>query len=92
MLSSAMCVLISLRAATVRQAQQTFSIAFFILFIPLFLIPKLPETWRLKLVLFLSRLDYESLVILGVTMLIILNLVFISLSVSRFKRARLTFV
>ena len=37
-LSSALGVLVSLRASTVRQAQQTFSIAFFALFIPLFLI------------------------------------------------------
>lgn len=48
-LAAAVGVLVSLRAASVRQAQQTLSVAFLLLFIPLFLLPLLPEAVRLRL-------------------------------------------
>jgi ABC-2 type transport system permease protein len=91
-LSSALGILVSLRAATVRQAQQTFSIAFFVLFIPLFLVPMLPETWKIQMMIFLAGLNYEALAILVVMVLVVLNIVLISLAISKFKRARLIFV
>jgi ABC-2 type transport system permease protein len=90
-LSSALGVLVSLRASTVRQAQQTFSIAFFILFIPIFLIPLLPETWKIKMMSYLLGLNIEALIILIVFLLIVLNVTLISLSMARFKRAKMIF-
>lgn len=41
--------LISLRAATVRQAQQTSSAAFLLLFMPLMFVPSLPQQWHARL-------------------------------------------
>jgi len=93
-LSSALGVLVSLRASTVRQAQQTFSIAFFVLFIPLFLIPMLPETWRIKMLTVLSgiNINYQAILILVVALLVILNIAIISVAMARFRRTRLIFV
>src|SRR5687767_4048450 len=48
-LASGIGVLVSLHASTVRQAQQTVGMAFFIVFLPLFFIPMLPAAWRLAL-------------------------------------------
>jgi ABC-2 type transport system permease protein len=90
-LSSALGVLVSLRATTVRQAQQTFSIAFFILFIPLFLIPLLPEIWKIKMKSYLLGLNFEALIILIVFLLVVLNVALISLAMARFKRAKMIF-
>jgi ABC-2 type transport system permease protein len=90
-LSSALGVLVSLRASTVRQAQQTFSIAFFILFIPIFLIPLLPEIWKIKMMSYLLGLNIGALIILIVFLVIVLNVALISLSMARFKRAKMIF-
>jgi ABC-2 type transport system permease protein len=90
-LSSALGVLVSLRASTVRQAQQTFSIAFFILFIPLFLIPLLPEMWKIKMMSYLLGINFEALIILIALLLVVLNVVLIGLAMARFKRAKMIF-
>jgi ABC-2 type transport system permease protein len=90
-LSSALGVLVSLRASTVRQAQQTFSIAFFILFIPLFLIPLLPEMWKIKMMSYLLFINFEALIIFIAALLVVLNVVLIGLAMARFKRAKMIF-
>ena len=42
--ASGLGVLVSLRAASVRQAQQTFTITYFVLFIPILVFPMLPSS------------------------------------------------
>lgn len=88
-LAAGLGVLISLRAATVRQAQQTFSLAFFALFIPLFLLPMLPESWRVRLVQTLSQLNGEATVLGIMAVLLILDLALFAASAARFQRTRL---
>lgn len=93
-LASALGVLVSLRASTVRQAQQTFSIAFFVLFIPLFLIPLLPEPLKIKMLMLVTgiNINYEAILILAVMLLIIINTAITTIAMARFKRAKLIFV
>jgi ABC-2 type transport system permease protein len=70
---SGLGVLISLRAASVRQAQQTFSIAFFAIFVPFFAIPLLPEAWIIKATQVLQSLDYRTLAIAGAIVLLVVD-------------------
>ena len=44
------------------------------------------------MMIFLAGLNYEALAILVVMVLVVLNIVLISLAISKFKRARLIFV
>lgn len=91
-LSSSIGVLVSLRSSSVRQAQQTFSLAFFAFFIPIFLVPLLPEAWKIKLMTLLSELNYEAVLIVIVIILLGLNIAITSIAAARFKRAKLIFV
>ncbi len=88
-LAAGLGVLVSLRATTVRQAQQTFSIAFFVLFIPLFLLPALPVEWKSRFVAAITKVTPEFLLSgLAVTLLLI-NIILILLAAARFKRDKL---
>lgn len=91
-LSSSIGVLVSLRASSVRQAQQTFSIAFFAFFIPIFLIPLLPEAWKMKLMALLTGINYEAVLILIMILLLALDIAITSIAAARFKRAKMIFV
>jgi ABC-2 type transport system permease protein len=88
-LAANMGVLISLRAATVRQAQQTFSLAFLVLFIPLFLLPMLPDAWRVRLTQAFAQADVESIVLGVVGFLLVVDLALFAAALARFKRTRL---
>jgi ABC-2 type transport system permease protein len=88
-LAAGLGVLISLRAATVRQAQQTFSLAFFIFFIPLFLLPVLPEEWRIRIAQILSKADSESIVLGAIILLLVIDLALFAAAAVRFQRTRL---
>ncbi|HSF82704.1 MAG TPA: ABC transporter permease [Anaerolineales bacterium] len=88
-LAAGLGVLISLRAATVRQAQQTFSLAFFALFIPLFLLPMLPEAWRLRLTQALAQANVELIVLVAMLVLLLVDLALFALASARFQRTRL---
>ncbi len=91
-LSAGLGVLISLRAATVRQAQQTFSLAFFLFFIPFFLIPMLPELpdeWQARLAAFVATANVNTIVLTITIFLLILDTILLVASLARFKRARL---
>jgi len=88
-LASGLGVLVSLRAASVRQAQQTFTIAYFVLFIPILVFPMLPSSVTNSLVHFLESTSFASLAIgigLGVA---VLDVVLILAAMARFKRSRL---
>jgi ABC-2 type transport system permease protein len=88
-LSASLGVIVSLRASTVRQAQQTFSIAFFALFIPLFLIPVLPEDIKLKILSWAMNVDAKMLVVGLIGILFVVDIVLSWVAITRFKRARL---
>jgi ABC-2 type transport system permease protein len=89
LLSAALGVLFSLRAATVRQAQQTFNLIFLLMFIPIFVFPRLPQeiqAWALETV---SRASASSLALSAAALLLVINLALIALAMRRFQRARL---
>jgi len=88
-LAAGLGVLISLRAATVRQAQQTFSLAFFVFFIPLFLLPMLPEEWRIRVTQLLAQANIESLVLGAMVVLFFIDLGLFAAAATRFQRTRL---
>jgi len=88
-LAAGLGVLISLRAATVRQAQQTFSLAFFVFFIPLFLLPMLPEEWRIRVTQVLANANIESIVLGVLVILLVIDLGLFAAAAARFQRTRL---
>ncbi len=88
-LASGLGVLVSLRAGSVRQAQQAFTIAYFVLFIPLMILPMLPQTAIAPVVLFLMDADLTVLAVLAGTAVAILDALLILAALARFKRARL---
>jgi ABC-2 type transport system permease protein len=89
LLASGLGVLVSLRAATVRQAMQTFSIAFLLLFVPLFLLPLLPAPVKARLLAALSKLDFSAVALAGAALLIAANAVVLLIADRRFRRNRL---
>jgi ABC-2 type transport system permease protein len=88
-LAAGLGVLVSLRAATVRQAQQTFSIAFFLLFIPLFAFPLLPEQWQARVVQIAANANLASIVLGAAFILAVVDLALLVAATARFKRDRL---
>lgn len=88
-LASGLGVLISLRSATVRQAQQTFSIVFYLFFVPMFLLPLLPENITRRVFTFLLSTNLQVIAVLAFIFLISANIVLIYIATLRFKRNRL---
>jgi ABC-2 type transport system permease protein len=88
-LASGLGVLVSLRAGSVRQAQQTFTIAYFVLFIPLMVIPMLPEAVMEPVIKFLMQTDFTTIAIGAGVIIALLDVVLILAAMARFKRARL---
>jgi ABC-2 type transport system permease protein len=89
LLASGLGVLVSLRAATVRQAQQAFSIAFLLMFIPLFALPLLPAPVKAKLLAAVSGLDATAVALVVVLILAVANGVILLIADARFRRNRL---
>ena len=78
-------VLISLRAETVRQAQQTLVVGALVLFGGSALaVRAAPADW-------LAGLSYDQLLLAGMGLLVVLNVILIALAVLSFQRARLIF-
>jgi ABC-2 type transport system permease protein len=92
-LAAGLGVLVSLRAATVRQAQQIFSVAFFLLFVPLFAIPMLPEAWRTQAISWLmqnsGRITIGTVVLAVAGVLLLIDIALVIAAMARFQRARL---
>ena len=88
-LASGLGVLVSLRAGSVRQAQQTFTIAYFVLFIPLMIIPMLPATVMQPILQFLMQTDFTNIAIGAGLIVALLDVMLIMAAMARFKRARL---
>jgi ABC-2 type transport system permease protein len=83
-------VLISLRAPTVQQALQRLSVGIMVVvFAPILLSQILPLDWRLRIGETLQRADVTGIVVIAVAILIGLNVLFLSMALARFRRARL---
>jgi ABC-2 type transport system permease protein len=89
LLAAGLGVFVSLRAATVRQAQQTFSLAFFVVFIPLFLFPMLPLEWRLKMAQAVQNLNLTTALMAIFGVLGIADVLLVFAAERRFRRNRL---
>jgi len=86
---SSLGVLISLRAATVRQAQQVFSVAFLILFVPIFALPMLPPSAEAAVLGWAAKANATAIGIAVVAALAVADAVLIFVADRRFRRSRL---
>lgn len=83
-------VLVSLRAATVRQAAQTLSIGTMILlWAPIMILQALPQEQVNRLASFVQGINGPAAFAAGVVALAALDLLFLALAAARFQRARL---
>ena len=83
-------VLVSLRAPTVRQAQQTLSIVtMLILFVPAFALPALPDAWLARADAFIDSLDLVAIGIAAAAALLVVDLALLLAALARFRRDRL---
>ncbi len=82
-------VLISLRASTVRQAQQTLSLAGLIPLVPLFLLPLLPSEVRLSLAEGLTQLNGALIFTSVLAFLLLMDASLLVAALARFRRNRL---
>jgi ABC-2 type transport system permease protein len=83
-------VLVSLRAATVRQAQQTVSIAVMVLlFVPIFGVRVLPAEWKAHLAGTLTVLGVARIVVIAVVALTVLDVGLFAGAIAKFRRAQL---
>lgn len=88
-LSSSAGVLISLRASSVRQAQQTMSAVIFLIFIPIFAVQLLPATWQARFQQALLQTNAGAIAGAAALVLVILDIILIILAMARFQRNRL---
>jgi ABC-2 type transport system permease protein len=89
LLSSGLGVLVSLRAPTVRQAAQAFSVGFFLLFIPLFILPFLPAAFKARMLAVVAKLDGAVVALVFALFLIVVDAVLLLIADARFRRNRL---
>ncbi len=90
LLASAMGVLFSLRATTVKQAQQSMSLVVMgFYFLPFLGGMLLPESWRKPVFETLKTMDAATIVICVIVFLALVNCVLIAAAIARFKRPRL---
>lgn len=88
-LAAGLGVMVSLKAASVRQAQQTLSVAFLALFVPLLLLPLLPENLQVTVQNGLSGIDLQLVIILVTITLLLIDLGLLAAAFRRFKRSQL---
>jgi ABC-2 type transport system permease protein len=88
-LSSGLGVLVSLRAASVRQAQQTFTIAYFAIFIPIIAFPLLPKAVTTRITQFLTQSSFVTVALGLGAGLAVLDALLILAAMARFRRSRL---
>lgn len=88
-LASGIGVLVSLRASTTRQAQQTMGLAIIALFLPFYVIPWLPESFTRSAVEALMKVPPVVAGLAALALFIALNAIVVSAAMARFKRSRL---
>lgn len=89
-LATSLGVLVSLRAESVRQAQQTISMLIFVLFIPVFALGILPDDLMNRVNEFLASVNPEYIILAGMMFLFGLDIVLVFLCIKRFNRNQLT--
>lgn len=89
LLATGIGVLVSLRASTTRQAQQTMGLAIIALFLPFYVIPFLPEPVVERGVAFLKTIPPVAAGAAALAFVLVLNAVIIRAALARFKRSRL---
>lgn len=89
LLAAGIGVLISLRASTVRQAQQTVGIVGLVPLVPLLLISMIPQETQLQIATALMRLDLFTIILGIFVVLLVVDVVLILLAMGRFQRAKL---
>lgn len=89
LLATGIGVLVSLRASTARQAQQTIGLAIIALFLPFYVIPFLPEPVVERGVAFLKTIPPVAAGAAALAFVLVLNAVIIRAALARFKRSRL---
>jgi len=83
-------VLVSLRASTVRQAQQTLNIATMVLwFVPIFGVQALPPEWKAYLAKTLMAADVTKIVLIVGAVLAVLDIGLLAAAMARFQRTQL---
>jgi len=86
---AALGVLVSLRASTARQAQQTFSTIFLLFFIPILLFPLLPAEIQARVAQAAMTVNLAQIVLGVMAFLFVLDLILLWAGMQRFRRARL---
>lgn len=83
-------ILISLKAASVRQAQQTLSITFLVIFFGLIYgVQALPHDWLTGFISFAGNVGVYAIILLIAAFLVVVDLVLIGVTLARFQRSRL---
>lgn len=83
-------VLVSLRASTVRQAQQTLSMSFLVLiFGAVFGIRALPREWLITMSRFITTSGEMTLILVAAGVVLLIDLLILGAAMARFQRSRL---
>ncbi len=80
---------VSLRAATVRQASQILSVVMLVVFIPLFLLPIIPQEWRARAMQAVLQMDFYQIGVWVAGFLLALDAGLLAVALVRFQRAKL---
>ncbi len=89
-LAGSVGVLVSLRSPTVRQAAQTLNVAIMLLiFVPVFGIQALPDTWRIGMLKWVTRVGVTGLTAAVAGVMLALDIAFVAAALLRFRRSRL---
>lgn len=80
---------VSLRAATVRQASQILSVVMLVVFIPLLLLPLIPSEWQARAVQTLMTMDIRQIGLGAMAILMVLDAGLLALNIRQFQRAKL---
>lgn len=89
LLSSVLGVFISLRASTVRQAQQSLGLVGMIPVLPLVIVPMLSKDALATLITSISQMNSLVLILILAGILLVIDLVLIAMAIKRFQRAKL---
>jgi ABC-2 type transport system permease protein len=88
-LSASIGVLVSLRAGSVRQAQQWMSFGMLILFLPLMLIQFIPEAWLESVGTTVTNADPLQIGIWAAVVLVVVEAIFLAIAMRLFQRSKL---
>ncbi|HEX2911542.1 MAG TPA: ABC transporter permease [Chloroflexia bacterium] len=87
---SALGILISLKAPSVRQAQQTLSISFLVIFLGLIYgVQALPRDWTANLLKFAGDISVYGVILILAGVLLVLDFILVNVTLAQFKRSRL---